>query len=133
MRRLQVLPCPESWERMREDGDGRFCERCQLRVTEVAKLDDAGLERLIGAAERGRVCASFELEAGRPRLGLAVAASLLSSLVMTGCATPSVATTTPDLVGVKYADSLGRVTGAIVVDQTVEHTSNHVPIGLRIE
>ena len=90
MRRLRVLPCPESWERMREDVDdpGRFCERCQLHVTEVAKLDGDGLEQLVGAAGRGRVCARFELEDGRPRTKLGLAAGL-AVIVLAGCATPS--------------------------------------------
>lgn len=72
---------------MREDGDGRYCERCQLRVTEIAKLDGDGLEQLLGAAQRGRVCASFELEAGRPHTKLGLAAGLVVAL--SGCATPT--------------------------------------------
>jgi hypothetical protein len=92
MRRLQVLPCPESWDRMRADGDGpslngRYCERCQLPVTEVAKLDGAGLDELVAAAEGGRVCARFELEGGRPRTKLGLAAGLVV-IALAGCATP---------------------------------------------
>ena len=93
MRRLRVLPCPESWDRMRDDGDGRYCDRCQLRVTEVAKLDGDGLEQMVAAAERGRVCARFELDDGRPRTKLGLAAGLLV-ITAAGCATPA-ATATP--------------------------------------
>src|SRR5690606_4668350 len=57
------------------------------RVTEVAKLDGDGLEQLLGAAQRGRVCASFEIEEGRPRAKLGLAAGLVVAL--TGCATPA--------------------------------------------
>jgi hypothetical protein len=87
MRRLQVLPCPEPWERMQPDGDGRFCERCSLRVTEVAKLDTEDLEQLIAAAEGGRVCVRFELEGGRPRTKLGLAAGLVV-IALASCATP---------------------------------------------
>ena len=77
---------------MRSEGDGssldgRYCERCQLRVTEVAKLDADGLEQLVAAAERGRVCAHFELEGGRPRTKLGLAAGLVV-IALAGCATP---------------------------------------------
>lgn len=89
-RRLQVLPCPESWDRMRPDGDGRFCDRCQLRVTEVARLDGAGVDELIGAADRGRICARFELDGGRVRTKLGLAAGLVV-IALAGCATPDAA------------------------------------------
>jgi hypothetical protein len=79
---------------MREDGDGRFCERCELRVTDVARLDADGVEELLAAASRGRVCASFELEGGQPRTKLGLAAGLMVA-TLAGCATP---TATPEVV-----------------------------------
>lgn len=72
---------------MRDHGDGRFCERCRLRVTEVAKLDDAELERVIEAAASERVCVRFELDHGRPRTALGIAAGLVV-VALAGCATP---------------------------------------------
>lgn len=123
MRRLQVLPCPESWDRMREDGDGRYCERCQLRVTEVAKLDGDGLDQLLGAAERGRVCAHFELDGGRPRTKLGLTAGLVV-IALAGCAAPDApppeAPSDPDAVFVEFIEddedaesSGGVIAGAV--------------------
>ncbi|HLT35678.1 MAG TPA: hypothetical protein VK034_05315 [Enhygromyxa sp.] len=87
MRRLSVLPCPEAWQRMRAEGDGRFCERCRLRVTEVAGLDRDGLEQMLEAAVSHRVCARFELDRGRPKLAAGLAAGLVV-VALSGCATP---------------------------------------------
>lgn len=73
---------------MRADGDGRFCERCSLRVTDVGSLDADGLERLL--ADGGRVCARFELERGHPRTKLGLAAGFVVA-ALSGCATPQAA------------------------------------------
>jgi hypothetical protein len=75
---------------MRADGDGRYCERCSLHVTDVALLDADGLEALV--ATKGRVCARFELEGHHPRTKLGVAASFVVVL-LAGCATPGPAPT----------------------------------------
>lgn len=74
---------------MRTDRDGRFCERCQLRVTDVAKLDGDGLDTLLSAASEsgGRACARFELEGGRPRTLLGLAAGVLV-VALSGCGGP---------------------------------------------
>ncbi|MFO7567046.1 MAG: carboxypeptidase regulatory-like domain-containing protein [Enhygromyxa sp.] len=94
MRRLSVLPCPEPWDRMRPDGEGRHCERCRLRVSDVAKLDGEALDELIAAAEGGRVCARFELDGGRPRTRLGLAAGLVV-VALAGCAVPIPVTEEP--------------------------------------
>jgi hypothetical protein len=75
---------------MRTDGDGRYCERCQLRVTDVASLDVDGLDTLLAAG--GRACARFELVDGHPRTKLGLAAGLVV-MALAGCATPGTATT----------------------------------------
>ena len=74
---------------MRSDGEGRFCDRCSLRVTDVASLDgDDGLAHLLAEADGKRVCARFELERGQPRTKLGLAAGFVV-VALTGCATPS--------------------------------------------
>jgi hypothetical protein len=87
MRRLTLLPCPESWDRMRPDGDGRHCEQCSLRVTELARLDGGGVDELLAQAEHGRACARVELEGGRPRTATGLAAGVLIAVLASGCAT----------------------------------------------
>lgn len=108
---------------MQPDGEGRHCERCQLRVTEVAKLDDDGLEQLLAAAERGRVCAHFELDGGRPRTKLGLAAGLVV-IAIAGCAAPDApppeVPSDPDAVFVEFIEddedatsSGGVIAGAV--------------------
>jgi hypothetical protein len=83
---------------MRPDGDGRFCERCQLRVTEVAKPDS--LEQLAAAAARSRTCV-------RLAAGLLVVA-------LAGCATPMPESSNPPLeMAVRVAGSGGAINGMI--------------------
>lgn len=60
---------------MRVDGDGRFCDRCSLHVTNVASLDEDDLARLL--ADGGRICARFELERGHPRTKFGIAAGFV--------------------------------------------------------
>lgn len=79
---------------MRDDGDGRHCERCQTRVTNVADLDAAQLDALVDSASRGRVCARFELVGAHPRLAAGLAAGLVVA-ALTGCV-PSPALRGPD-------------------------------------
>ena len=97
---------------MRPDGDGRFCDRCQLRVTEVATLDGAGLDELIASAERGRVCARLELEGGRVRTKLGLAAGLVV-IALAGCATPDAPESqNPTDAGPAFAEFLRADPGA---------------------
>ncbi|MCA9698210.1 MAG: carboxypeptidase regulatory-like domain-containing protein, partial [Myxococcales bacterium] len=91
MRHLQLLPCPESWERMRVDGEGRHCERCSLRVIDTTTLDEEALASL-GADPTQRSCGRFELEGGRPRGKHGLAAGVLV-LALAGCAAPMEAQT----------------------------------------
>ncbi len=107
MRRLTLLPCPESWERMRPDGDGRHCERCSLRVTELAALDGAGLDELLAQAEAGRACARVELHAGRPRIATGLAAGVLIAALATGCASPP----PPPVDAAAFAEFMARELG----------------------
>lgn len=114
MRRLQILPCPEAWERMQPDGDGRFCARCQLHVTDTTTLDE---EALASFGTQQRSCGRFELEGGHPRTKLGVAAGVLV-VVLAGCATPaSVQPTAPDIAWSELVDEAieGRGTIAGVV------------------
>jgi hypothetical protein len=116
MRRLSVLSCPESWDRMRPDGDdGRLCERCQLRVSDVAKLDAHGLDELTEAAASERVCVRFELDRGRPRTALGLAAGLVV-VALAGCATAAVESLPPsppiDLSDIEEGSG-GVIAGAI--------------------
>lgn len=55
-------------------------------MTEATKLDDDGLERLADASASERVCVRIELEGGRPRTSLGLAAGLLI-VALAGCAT----------------------------------------------
>ena len=87
-RRLAILPCPEPWNDMRPVAGGRHCERCDRRVTSVAELDEAGLERLLDRVERRLgACVRVELDGARARLGVGLAAGLVVA-TLAGCATP---------------------------------------------
>ena len=101
---------------MRPDGDGRFCERCQLRVTDVASLDANGLDSLL--ENGGRVCARFELERGQPRTKLGIAAGFVVA-ALAGCATPpaSEATLAPSFIEAEPgAEGSGGVISGVVRD-----------------
>lgn len=96
---------------MQPDGDGRFCARCQLHVTDTTTLDEEAL------ASIGPGCGRFELEGGHPRTRLGVAAGVLV-VVLAGCATPaSVQPTAPDIAWSELVDEPieGRGTIAGVV------------------
>jgi hypothetical protein len=110
---------------MREDGDGRFCERCQLRVTEVAKLDDAGLERVVEAAESERVCVRLELD--RPRTALGIAAGLVI-VTLAGCATPLAESRAPSFELEPGPEDSGAVIAGLVVDQQGSPIENAIVI-----
>jgi hypothetical protein len=101
---------------MRSDGEGRFCERCQLRVTEVAKLDGEHLEQLVEAGASERVCVRFELDHGRPRTVLGIAAGLMV-VALAGCATPMPESSNPPLemaaLPKPAAGSGGAIAGSI--------------------
>jgi hypothetical protein len=95
---------------MRADGDGRYCERCSLHVTDVASLDADGLERLLASAVQERVCARFELERGQPRTKLGLAAGLIV-IALAGCTTSG--TTSFDELVVGPQDSGGVISGVV--------------------
>jgi hypothetical protein len=95
---------------MRSDGDGRFCERCELHVTDVASLDADGLERWLASLEQGRVCARFELERGQPRTKLGLAAGLVV-LALAGCTTSGPSGSDEFVIGPQ--DSGGVISGVV--------------------
>lgn len=98
---------------MRTDGDGRFCDRCRLHVTDVASLDADGLERLLAAAADGPVCARFELERGQPRTKLGLAAGLIV-MALAGCATPGTDTVlSPDAIEIGLPDVGASISGEV--------------------
>jgi hypothetical protein len=90
---------------MRPDDDGRFCERCNLHVTDVTSLDSDGLDGLL--TDGGRVCARFELELG-------IAAGIVV-MALAGCATPSAsqATLEPEFIEVGAVGSGGVISGIV--------------------
>jgi hypothetical protein len=97
---------------MRADGDGRFCERCNLLVTDVASLDAEGLDGLL--SNGGRVCARFELDRGHPRTKLGIAAGIVV-MALTGCATPAASepTVEPELIEVGAVGSGAGISGIV--------------------
>jgi hypothetical protein len=93
---------------MRRDGDGRFCERCELHVADVASLDADGLDSLL--ANAGRVCARFELERGQPRTKLGIAAGFMV-LALAGCTMHGPSSSDEFVVGPQ--DSGGVISGVV--------------------
>jgi hypothetical protein len=111
---------------MRSDGDGRFCERCNLHVTDIASLDADGLDGLL--SNGGRVCARFELDRGHPRTKLGIAAGVVV-MALAGCATPaaSEATIEPEFIEVGAVGSGGVISG-IVRDRAGAPVENAVVV-----
>jgi hypothetical protein len=90
---------------MRPDGDGRFCERSNLLVADVASLDVDGLER------------------GQPRTKLGIAAGSVV-MALAGCATPALseATREPSFIEAGPFPSGGVISGTV-------HDRMGVPLG----
>jgi hypothetical protein len=111
---------------MQPDGEGRFCERCELHVTDVASLDADGLDSLL--ANGGRVCARFELERGQPRTKLGIAAGVMV-MALAGCATPAVSEPPrePSFIEPGPVGSGGVISG-IVSDRSGAPVANAVVI-----
>jgi hypothetical protein len=105
---------------MRPDGEGRFCERCELHVTDVASLDADGLDSLL--AKGGRVCARFELERGQPRTKLGIAAGVMV-MALAGCATPALSETPREPEFASFiATELGEDTSGGLISGVVRST-----------
>jgi hypothetical protein len=111
---------------MRPDGAGRFCEKCERHVADVASLDPDGLDSLL--ANRGRVCARFELDRGHPRTKLGIAAGVVV-MALAGCATPSASEATQEPVVVEAGPvGSGGVISGMVRDPSGAPVANAVVI-----
>jgi hypothetical protein len=56
-------PCPKRWEELHGGDQRRFCEQCQLHVTNLSAMSSRERERFVAQAGSGRQCIAYELRA----------------------------------------------------------------------
>ena len=100
MRLRIVNPCPVDFNAMREDGEARFCDKCNKHVYDLTCM--SGDEVRAFVSRRGRIC-------GR------VAAAALA-LALTGCSAADQAAQTTVQIGPLTAPPKPDA-GAVVDDQ----------------
>jgi hypothetical protein len=78
---LQILsPCPMAWEQLAGDGQTRFCDQCNLHVTDLSDMSDECARDFVRAkkAKGERVC-------GRIKVRLPLLAAAAAALSLAGC------------------------------------------------
>lgn len=61
MNKYTPQPCDESWEGMRPTYGGRFCDRCERRITDLRQVSDEDLRALM-IMSKGRLCGRLNKE-----------------------------------------------------------------------
>ncbi len=52
-------PCAQSWDRMEDSGDGRFCALCQTKVIDFTNWSDEAIYQLLAKKKNGETCGRF--------------------------------------------------------------------------